>query len=91
MNRILYKEQLSEDVFLMRAETPLIAECPINIECHLKQTIPLGTHDLFIGQVAAVQLSPEVLDEQGRVDHGKLNPILYVGSEYWGLGSLLEL
>jgi flavin reductase (DIM6/NTAB) family NADH-FMN oxidoreductase RutF len=70
-------------------QTPIIAECPINLECRLAHTLPLGSHDLFVGEVVAVQLSEEVLDERGRVDNGKLRPILFTGDEYWGLGSLL--
>ena len=70
-------------------QTPLIAECAINLECRLTHTLPLGSHDLFIGEVVAVQLSEEVLDERGRVDNDKLRPILFTGDEYWGLGSLL--
>jgi flavin reductase (DIM6/NTAB) family NADH-FMN oxidoreductase RutF len=70
-------------------QTPIIAECPINIECQVSHTLSLGSHDLFVGQVVAVQFSQEVLDERGRVDNGKLKPILFTGEEYWGLGSLL--
>jgi flavin reductase (DIM6/NTAB) family NADH-FMN oxidoreductase RutF len=69
--------------------TPIIAECPINLECRLAHTLPLGSHDLFVGEVVAVQLSQEVLDERGRVDNHKLKPILFTGDEYWGLGGLL--
>jgi flavin reductase (DIM6/NTAB) family NADH-FMN oxidoreductase RutF len=70
-------------------QTPIIAECPINLECRLVHTLPLGSHDLFIGEVVAVQFSEEVLDERGRVDNAKLKPILYTVDEYWGMGSLL--
>lgn len=71
------------------AQTPIIAECPINLECKLVHTLRLGSHDLFVGEVVAVQVSEEVLDERGRVDSDKLKPILFTGDEYWGLGSLL--
>lgn len=70
-------------------QTPVIAECPINLECKLAHTLPLGSHDLFVGEVVAVQMSQDVLDERGRVDNGKLQPILFTGDQYWGLGSLL--
>jgi len=70
-------------------QTPIIAECPINLECRLVHTLPLGSHDLFVGEVVAVQFSEHVLDERGRVDNGKLKPILFTGDEYWGFGSLL--
>ena len=70
-------------------QTPIIAECPINIECRVSQTLPLGSHDLFIGQIVAVQFSQDVLGDQERMDNGKLKPILFTGDEYWGMGSLL--
>ena len=70
-------------------QTPIIAESPINLECKLAHTLPLGSHDLFVGEVVAVQFSEAVLDERGRVDNGKLKPILFTGDEYWGLGDLL--
>ena len=70
-------------------QTPIIAECPINIECRLSHHLPLGSHDLFIGEVVAVQINSEVLDEKGRVDDRKIKPILFTANEYWGLGELL--
>ncbi len=70
-------------------QTPVIAECPLNIECRLVHTLPLGSHDLFVGQVVAVQVSEKVLDKQERVDNNKLQPILFTGDEYWRLGSSL--
>jgi flavin reductase (DIM6/NTAB) family NADH-FMN oxidoreductase RutF len=70
-------------------QTPIIAECPINIECRLAHTLPLGSHNLLVGEVVAVQISEDVLDEKERVDNDKLKPILFTGDEYWGLGSFL--
>jgi len=70
-------------------QAPIIAECPINLECRLVHTLPLGSHDLFVGEVVAVQFSEGVLDERERVDNDKLKPILFTGDQYWGLGSLL--
>jgi flavin reductase (DIM6/NTAB) family NADH-FMN oxidoreductase RutF len=70
-------------------QTPIIAECAINLECRLVHTLPLGSHDLFIGEVVAVQLSEDVLDERGRVDNEKLQPILFTGDGYWSLGGFL--
>ena len=55
----------------------------------MNHTLSLGSHDLFVGEVVAVQVSQEVLYEQGRVDNSKLKPILFTGDEYWDLGSLL--
>lgn len=70
-------------------KTPIIAECPINIECLVSEVLPLGSHDLFVGHVVAVQFSEEILDEKERVDNSKLKPILFTSDQYWGMGDLL--
>jgi flavin reductase (DIM6/NTAB) family NADH-FMN oxidoreductase RutF len=70
-------------------QTPLIAECPVNIECRLRQTLSLGSHDLFIGEVVAVQVDEGVLDERGRIDFARAAPFAYMGGEYRQVGELL--
>jgi len=70
-------------------QPPLIAECPVNIECKLTQTIPLGSHDLFIGEIVAVHVDEELLDEHGFIDYSKTTAVTYVGNEYWSLGKHL--
>ncbi len=70
-------------------QVPLIAECPVNIECRLQQTISLGSHDLFIGEVVAVHVDEGVLDERGRIDYVKAEPFAYLGGQYRQVGELL--
>ena len=65
---------------------PLIKECPVNIECLVKDKIPLGVHDLFLGRVVRVHIDDRVLDEQGRIDFAKVHPVVYNQGEYWSLG-----
>lgn len=64
---------------------PLVAECPLNIECVVRQTLHLGSHDLFIGEVVAVHVD-ERLKEGGRT----LDPVCYVTGQYWKLGDLID-
>ena len=54
------------------------------------QTIPLGSHDLFLGKVVAVQVDDSILDPRGEIDLGKANPLAYGGHCYWTLGQLVE-
>jgi flavin reductase (DIM6/NTAB) family NADH-FMN oxidoreductase RutF len=63
-------------------QVPLIAECPVNIECRLERTLSLGSHDLFIGQVVAVHVDEAVLDERGQLDFAKAQPFAFLGREY---------
>lgn len=70
---------------------PLIAECPVNLECKVIQEIVLGSHTLFLGEVVQVQVSEEYLNEQGRPDVEKIKPFVYCGPQYHGLGHRLGL
>jgi flavin reductase (DIM6/NTAB) family NADH-FMN oxidoreductase RutF len=63
---------------------PLVAECPLNIECVVRQTLHLGTHDMFIGEVVAVHL-----EERVRAGGRLLDPVCYVSGQYWKLGDLI--
>jgi flavin reductase (DIM6/NTAB) family NADH-FMN oxidoreductase RutF len=72
-----------------RVRTPLIAECPVALECKVTERLTLGAHDLFVGQVLAVQIDETVLDDQGRLDHDLAQPLAYVGGYYRPLGEVL--
>lgn len=70
--------------------TASIKECPLSIECRVIQTLHLGTHDLFLGQVVAVQADEAILDTRGDIDLGKANGLAYGGRAYWTLGRFVE-
>lgn len=44
---------------------PTIEEAPVSIECRVKDVIPLGSHDMFLAEVVAVQVDEKYLDEKG--------------------------
>ena len=68
-----------------KVKPPLIRECPVNIECIVKEKIPLGAHHLFLGEVVSVHVDQDVLDEKGRIDFSKVSPFVYNQGEYWSL------
>jgi flavin reductase (DIM6/NTAB) family NADH-FMN oxidoreductase RutF len=70
-----------------KVQAPLIAECPINIECVVRHELALGAHDMFIGEILAVHCDEEVLDERGRLKRDALDALAYVDGEYWSLGT----
>ena len=72
-------------------KAPLIDQSPAQMECRLKEVIPLGSHDLFIGEIVALHVKEEFLNESDRMDLTKVLPLVYCPSvrEYWGLGKLL--
>jgi flavin reductase (DIM6/NTAB) family NADH-FMN oxidoreductase RutF len=70
-------------------QVPVIAECPVNIECRVQQVLSLGSHDLFIGEVVAVQVDEAVLNERGRLDFAKAKPFAFLDREYRQVGERL--
>ena len=72
-----------------KVKPPLIAECPINLECKVIGIQEIGDHDMFIGEVIVEHVDEEVLDENGRIQVEKLNGLCYVLGEYWSLGQKL--
>jgi flavin reductase (DIM6/NTAB) family NADH-FMN oxidoreductase RutF len=74
-----------------KVKPPLIDECPVQLECQVKQIIPLGSHDLFLGQVVALHVKEEVQKEKGRIDISKALPFVFCpgANEYWNLGRYL--
>ena len=72
--------------------SPMIAECPLNIECKTWKIIELGSHHLFIGNVVNVHIDEAVLTDEGKVDLQKMNLFTYnpLVGQYWSLGEQLE-
>lgn len=72
-----------------KIRTPVIAECPVALECRVLQQVTVGSHDLFVGEVVAIQADEEVLDSRGHVDYEKAQPLAYAGGYYWRVGDSL--
>lgn len=82
-----FKESKLTPIKAEKVNCPIIKESPINIECKVKQIIPLGSHDMFIAEVVNVQASEEFLDkETGAFDMQKAGLIAYSHGHYYELG-----
>ncbi len=68
---------------------PAIAESPVSIECRVRDVLELGSHHLFLADVAAVQVEESLLDERGRLDLGRAGLVAYSHGEYLELGRRL--
>ncbi len=65
---------------------PGIEESPVNIECKVKQIIPLGSHDMFIAEVVGVQISEKYMDSTGKFNLNSTGLVAYSHGEYFELG-----
>jgi len=67
-------------------KAPGIAESPVNIECIVKQEIPLGTHVMFVAEVVNVSVDDTYMDENGAFSFARAMPLVYNHGHYFGLG-----
>jgi len=67
-----------------------VAESPLSIECRVKEIIPLGSHDMFLAEVVAIQADDRYIDpESGKFSLDLARPIVYSHGEYFKLGELI--
>lgn len=72
-------------------ETPIIKECPYNLECKVMQEIEIGDYTMIIGEIVETHIDDKYLDNKNKVDIKKLNPLIYCATirEYWTIGEKL--
>jgi flavin reductase (DIM6/NTAB) family NADH-FMN oxidoreductase RutF len=51
-----------------KVQPPLLGECPVNIECLVRQTLRLPSHTLFVAEAVALHADKTVLDSRQEVD-----------------------
>ena len=66
---------------------PFIKECPVNIECKVKQIIPLGTHDIFLAEVVGSHVNEDLMDENDKIHLEWANLISYSHGEYFPISN----
>ena len=70
-------------------KAPSIKESPVNIECKVKEIIPLGSHDVFLAEVVNVTVDDKYMEESGRFNLNSSKLVAYSHGEYYGLGKKL--
>jgi flavin reductase (DIM6/NTAB) family NADH-FMN oxidoreductase RutF len=68
---------------------PLIAECPVNLECEVLSEHEVGDHQLFLGQVLVEHVDADVLGADGKPDPRKLDMLIYSANNYFAAGDHL--
>ena len=67
-------------------KAPMIEEAPVSIECKVKEIKRLGSHDMFLAEVVAVNADERYFDKKGAFDISKCNLIAYANGGYYTLG-----
>lgn len=70
--------------------SPIIEECPVNLECKMLSVTEVGDHDLFLGEVVAMHVDSDKLSDRGQVDISKADGLLYAEWGYYQIGKQLD-
>ena len=70
-------------------KAPLIAECPVSLECRVTATKELGTHTVFEAEITGVNVEEQYLDSKGKLNLQQCGLMAYAHGEYFALGRKL--
>ena len=68
-------------------EAPLIAQCPVNLECRVTEAKDLSSHTMFLAEIVRVHVDESLFDQNGRVCLEKAGLLAYIHGGYLPLGS----
>jgi len=72
-------------------DAPCIEECPVVLECKVIQTVKIGLHTQFIGEIVDVKAEEGVLGPGGLPDIEQIRPIVFSPHthKYYAVGRYL--
>ena len=68
---------------------PLVKESPVNLECRVKEIRKLGSHDMFLAEIVAVDVDERYFDQNDRFCLNDTGLVAYSHGEYFELGKKL--
>ncbi len=75
------------DLFYGELDTaPMIADCPLCVECRVVEVVESGANEIFLGDIAGVYTDERFLTD-GRPDFAKMKPLVLSQPDtaYWSL------
>ena len=70
--------------------SPIVQECPLNIECKVRKTLALGSHVMFVAEIVAIQASQELMTHTNRLALENADVIAYAHGHYYSLGEQID-
>jgi flavin reductase (DIM6/NTAB) family NADH-FMN oxidoreductase RutF len=70
----------------LSVKSPIVLECPLNIECRVRKSLKLGSHTIFLAEVVAVQVSSALVGAKGKLRLEKGGLLAFAHGEYFELG-----
>ncbi|RZK59361.1 MAG: flavin reductase family protein [Pedobacter sp.] len=66
---------------------PRVAEAPVQLECLIKEVIPLGNQhgagNLVLAEIKLIHIKEDILDEEGKIDQAKIDLVARLGGDWY--------
>lgn len=72
-----------------KISAPVLAKSPLALECKVKEIVHLGSHDMFLANIVAVDVDEQYVDADGKLRLDKAELIAYAHGTYYALGERL--
>lgn len=80
-----FREQQLTPQRCSRVKCPAIKESPVSIECRVREVIELGSHDMFLAEIVAVDVDDSLFDSEDRIRLDRAGLIAFSHGEYFSL------
>lgn len=70
-------------------KAPMIGECPVSIECRVKEVKELGSHHMFLADVLAVHAEEKFMDKNKKFRLNDSRLLVYSHGEYMATGKTI--
>lgn len=72
-------------------DAPYVVEFPLVIECKVLQTLEIGLHTQFIGEIMDIKIEEEAINPEGRPMMERIAPFVFGAGirEYWSLDTII--
>ena len=65
---------------------PILADSPLVLECRVTDVIPLGSHDMFLADIVAIDVDEALVDGNGKLHLERAGLVAYAHGDYFELG-----
>lgn len=66
-----------------RVKAKVLADALAAYECRVTGQHTYGDHDIFVGEVLAVQFESSAFNSEGRLDLERVRPVVYLGNDWY--------
>ena len=70
-------------------DCPMLSASPLSLECRVTDVISLGSHDMFLADIVAVNVEESLIDQDGKLHLDRAGLAAYAHGEYFELGKKL--